>query len=129
MRTDNNQEAYSHFFNYELNTVTWRTFVNKMILQTYHRLMIEKQLKEVKKLEKDLREKIQQCDDKIADNRRAINNIRDSGSGRDNGYSKRDRNYNRGGDRNGDRGGSSSAQKAQHYHPQQMPQQNLTNFG
>ena len=71
-------------------------------------------MKEVKKLEKDLREKIQQTDDKIADNRRAINNIKDNGSGgRDNGYSKRDRNYNRGSDRGGDRGGSSSAQKAQ----------------
>ena len=110
----NDAIAYAHFFNYELNTVTWRTYVNKMILQTYHRLMIEKQMKEVKKLEKDLREKIQQTDDKIADNRRAINNIKDNGSGgRDNGYSKRDRNYNRGSDRGGDRGGSSSAQKAQ----------------
>ena len=88
-----NEVAYAHFFNYELNTVTWRTYVNKMILQTYHRLMIEKQMKEVKKLEKDLREKIQQTDDKIAENRRAINNIKDNGSGgRDNGYSKRDRN-------------------------------------
>ena len=27
-----NEVAYAHFFNYELNTVTWRTYINKMIL-------------------------------------------------------------------------------------------------
>ena len=35
-------QGYEMFFNYDLNTVTWRNFVNKMILMTYHRLLIEK---------------------------------------------------------------------------------------
>ena len=39
-----------------MNTTTWRNFVNKQILQTYHRLAIEKQLKEAKKAEKDLKD-------------------------------------------------------------------------
>ena len=49
-------QGYAFYFNYELNTKTWRNFVNKQILQTYHRLCIEKQLKEVKKEEKSLKD-------------------------------------------------------------------------
>lgn len=50
------QDFYADFFNYQMNTTTWRNFVNKQILQTYHRLAIEKQLKEAKKAEKDLKD-------------------------------------------------------------------------
>lgn len=50
------QDFYADFFNYQMNTCTWRNFVNKQILQTYHRLAIEKQLKEAKKAEKDLKD-------------------------------------------------------------------------
>ena len=50
--------GYANYFNYELNTQTWRHFINKQILQTYHRLMIEKQMKDVKRTEKELKEQI-----------------------------------------------------------------------
>ena len=42
MRNKHQTAGYEFFFNYELNTKTWRHFVNKQILQTYHRLLIEK---------------------------------------------------------------------------------------
>ena len=35
-------DGYDFYFNYELNTKTWHQFVNKQIMQTYHRLVIEK---------------------------------------------------------------------------------------
>ena len=50
-----------------MNTKTWRNFVNKQILQTYHRLLIEKQLKECKKIEKELKDSIEDTDRKIRD--------------------------------------------------------------
>ena len=59
--------GYEYFFNYEMNTKTWRNFVNKQILQTYHRLLIEKQLKECKKIEKELKDSIEDTDRKIRD--------------------------------------------------------------
>ena len=58
-------ELYQNYFNYEMNTRTWRNFVNKQILQTFHRLVIEKQLKEAKKLEKDLKDQIEEVEKKI----------------------------------------------------------------
>ena len=58
-------------------------------------------MKEVKKAEKDLNEKIKQTDDKIAETKRAINNFRDNG-----------RNYSRGNDhRGGDRGGDNNGDR------------------
>lgn len=42
-------------------------FVNKQILQTYHRLMIEKQLREAKKIEKDLKDSLEDVERKIRD--------------------------------------------------------------
>ena len=53
------------FFNYELNTSTWRHFVNKQILMTYHRLLIEKQLKEVNRADKDLRQQLLHNENKL----------------------------------------------------------------
>ena len=58
-------EGYQFYFNYELNTKTWRNFVNKHILQTYQRLSIEKHLREVKKQEKALKEEIEEVDRQI----------------------------------------------------------------
>ena len=52
-------QGYSSFFNYGMNTNVWRLFVNKQILMTYERLLIEKQLKEVNNLDKKLRNEIQ----------------------------------------------------------------------
>ena len=49
------QALYSFYFNYNLNTTTWRLVVNKQILMNYHRLLIECQLNEVKKREKKLK--------------------------------------------------------------------------
>lgn len=34
--------GYADFFNFGLNTTTWRLFVNKQILMRYERLFIEK---------------------------------------------------------------------------------------
>jgi len=39
---------YDQFYNFKLNTTTWRMFVNKQILMRYERLFIEKQMNEVK---------------------------------------------------------------------------------
>ena len=58
---------YEYYFNYELNTVTWRMFVNKQILQTYNRLVIEKQVKEVRKMEKEIKDAIEHADKKLND--------------------------------------------------------------
>jgi hypothetical protein len=35
-------QFYENYFNYDLTTATWRHIVNKQILMTYHRLLIEK---------------------------------------------------------------------------------------
>ena len=51
-------DGYGMYFNYGLNTTTWRNFVNKQIMQVYTRLVIEKQLMETKKMEKDLKDRI-----------------------------------------------------------------------
>ena len=51
-------EGYNMYFNYGLNTTTWRNFVNKQIMQVYTRLTIEKQLMETKKMEKDLYDRL-----------------------------------------------------------------------
>lgn len=40
-RTTDAQLFYGFYFNYELNTYTWRLIVNKQILMNYHRLLIE----------------------------------------------------------------------------------------
>ena len=50
--------CYEVFFNYGLNTQTWRNLVNKQMMQVYSRLLIEKQLNEVKKQEKELKDQI-----------------------------------------------------------------------
>ncbi len=51
---------YSYFFNFGLNTTTWRLLVNKQILMRYERLFIEKQDKDIKqeknKLEAELKD-------------------------------------------------------------------------
>jgi hypothetical protein len=39
--------GYNDYFNFGLNTVTWRLFVNKQILMRYERLFIERQLNDV----------------------------------------------------------------------------------
>ncbi len=46
--------GYSDFFNYGLNTTTWRHFVNKQILMKYERLFIEKQMNEFKTKKSEL---------------------------------------------------------------------------
>lgn len=48
--------GYEDFFNYGLNTQTWRNLVNKQIMQVYTRLLVEKQLNEVKRQEKLLKD-------------------------------------------------------------------------
>ena len=65
MQSNKSNEGYDFYFNYELNTKTWHQFVNKQIMQTYHRLVIEKQLKEAKKMEKDIKDQIDDMDRKI----------------------------------------------------------------
>jgi len=50
------QQVMRTFFNYGLNTQTWRNLVNKQIMQVYTRLLIEKQLNEVKRQEKLLKD-------------------------------------------------------------------------
>jgi len=39
---------FEGFFNFKLNTTTWRLFVNKQILMRHERLFIEKQMNEIK---------------------------------------------------------------------------------
>lgn len=39
--------GYNDYFNFGLNTVTWRLFVNKQILMRYERLFIERQLNDL----------------------------------------------------------------------------------
>ena len=46
--------GYNDFFNFGLNTTTWRLFVNKQILMKYERLFIEKQMNEVRTKRNDL---------------------------------------------------------------------------
>ena len=46
--------GFSDYFNYGLNTTTWRLFVNKQILMRYERLFIEKQMNEYKTKKNDL---------------------------------------------------------------------------
>ena len=58
-------QFYECFFNYELTTHTWRHFVNKQILQTYHRLLIEKQLEEMGKKGREVKEEIDKIDYEI----------------------------------------------------------------
>ena len=55
-------QFYECYFNYDLNTHTWRNVVNKQILQTYQRLLIEKQLKAIESREKKLRDEIDKVD-------------------------------------------------------------------
>lgn len=54
----NKYVGYQDFFNYGLNTTTWRLLVNKQILMRYERLFIERQMNEVntekKRLESEL---------------------------------------------------------------------------
>lgn len=54
-------------FNYDLNIHTWRHVVNKQILMTYHRLLIEKQFEELNKRSNDVRNEIRQIEDKISE--------------------------------------------------------------
>ena len=65
IRSKQQTSGYEFYFNYELNTKTWRQFINKQILQTYHRLVTERQLNEAKKTEKDLKDSIDDMDRKI----------------------------------------------------------------
>ena len=50
---------YGYYFNYELNTHTWRMVVNKQILMNYERLLFEMQVNEIKKREKKLKLEIE----------------------------------------------------------------------
>ena len=71
--------GYENYFNYQLNTKTWRSFVNKQILQTYHRLMIEKQLKDVKRVDKELKEQIAKTEERIRMVRQEIQHTKENG--------------------------------------------------
>ena len=69
--------GYNDYFNFGLNTVTWRLFVNKQILMRYERLFIERQLNDVanesrylKKQKEDLKNDI----DKIKRDKEIIKN-------------------------------------------------------
>ena len=69
--------GYNDYFNFGLNTVTWRLFVNKQILMRYERLFIERQLNDVanesrflKKQKEDLKNEI----DKIKRDKEIIKN-------------------------------------------------------
>lgn len=46
------------YFNYGLNTITWNTLVNKQIFMKFERLLIEKQLHDKEKREKELTSEI-----------------------------------------------------------------------
>ncbi len=56
---------YGFYFNYELNTYTWRLIVNKQIMMNYHRLLIEMQINEIKKRERKLKFDIEEVDNAI----------------------------------------------------------------
>ena len=53
------REGYRSFFNYDLNCQTWRLLVNKQISMTYQRLVIEYQLAQIQKREKDERAELE----------------------------------------------------------------------
>ena len=80
MQNSKSNEGYDFYFNYELNTKTWHQFVNKQIMQTYHRLVIEKQLKEAKKMEKDIKDQIDDMDRKIRHTDNEIQKMKDGNS-------------------------------------------------
>lgn len=76
--------GYNDYFNFGLNTVTWRLFVNKQILMRYERLFIERQLNDVanesrylKKQKEDLKNEI----DKIKRDKEIIKNRMSGGGG------------------------------------------------
>lgn len=62
----NKYSGYGDFFNFGLNTTTWRLLVNKQILMRHERLFIERQMNEVnsekKKLEMELKSLQSQID-------------------------------------------------------------------
>ena len=64
MKTDT-QFGYGVYFNYDLNTTTWRMLVNKQISMNYHRLLIEMRVNEVKKRERKLKMQIEEVDNQI----------------------------------------------------------------
>ena len=40
-------DGYNDYFNFGLNTTSWRLFVNKQIMMRYERLFIERQLNDI----------------------------------------------------------------------------------
>lgn len=67
--------GYPEFFNFGLNTTTWRLLVNKQILMRYERLFIEKQMNEVntekKRLETEL-DTLQREIDRVKEQQREL---------------------------------------------------------
>ena len=55
----------SYYFNYGLNTITWNTLVNKQIFMKFERLLIEKQLHDKEKREKELTTEVDQLKQEI----------------------------------------------------------------
>jgi Fip1 motif len=46
------------YFNFGLNTTTWRLFVNKQILMRYERLFIERQRNDINNLTRSLQNEV-----------------------------------------------------------------------
>lgn len=63
-------QGYPDYFNYGLNTTTWRLFVNKQILMRYERLFIERQINDVSTEKRKLEAELKKLEDQIADVKR-----------------------------------------------------------
>ncbi|CDW78510.1 UNKNOWN [Stylonychia lemnae] len=70
----------SDYFNFGLNTTTWRMFVNKQILMRYERLFIEKQMNEVKQRKTDLERQLATLDADIQKVKREQENVKNAGN-------------------------------------------------
>ncbi len=60
-------DGYNDFFNFGLNTTTWRLFVNKQILMRYERLFIERQMNDINNERRKLEQEIRDLKGKIDD--------------------------------------------------------------
>jgi hypothetical protein len=59
--------GYNDYFNFGLNTTTWRLFVNKQILMRYERLFIERQMNDIANERRKLEQEVRDLKAKIED--------------------------------------------------------------
>lgn len=75
-----NQFGYRDYFNFGLNTTTWRMIVNKQILMRYERLFIEKQMNEVNAEKRNLEKTLKDLEMAIANVKGEQKRILEGGS-------------------------------------------------